>query len=154
MTPAYRYRSCMRSEGILSVCHKGKIRKSKPMPLMKSLAYNHQKSYTYTLSSSELHTLHYYEHQSKDQIGRYCFWFIKLLCLGRLESQVVFALDFWTLVCYALSREFEPRCRQLFFGPKHNIYALFHDFYLIYLIWYYNICLSNLSLNCETEKGK
>ena len=32
--------------------------------------------------------------------------------------------------------------------------TLFHYFYLIYLSWYYIICLSNLSLNCETEKGK
>ena len=43
---------------------------------------------------------------------------------------------------------------KLFFGPNHNIYTLFHYFYLIYLSWYYIICLSNLSLNCETEKGK
>ena len=73
---------------------------------------------------------------------------------GRRDSQVVFALDFWTLVCYALGHELEPWWWQLFFGPKHNIYAYFHDFYLIHLIWYYVICLSNLSLNCETEKGK
>ena len=37
----------------------------------------------------------------------------------------------------------DPLSYQLLFGPKHNIYAHnFHDFYLIYLIWYYTRYLS------------
>ena len=70
---------------------------------------------------------------------------------GCLDSRVVFALNFWTLVHYALCSEVTPRWQELFFGPKQNIYAWFHDFFFIYLNWYYIICMSYLSLNCETE---
>ena len=46
------------------------------------------------------------------QLLRY-FW-----RMGCLDSQVVFTLEFWTLVCYALGREVNPWWQPLFFGSS------------------------------------
>ena len=43
----------------------------------------------------------------------------------RLDSRVVFTLDFWTSVRYARAVSSSLGDVKLFFGPKHNIYALF-----------------------------
>ena len=43
--------------------------------------------------------------------------------LGCLDSQVVFTLDFSTLVGYALGHEVDPWLQLFFFWLKHNIYA-------------------------------
>ena len=63
---------------------------------------------------------------------------------GRLDSRVVFTLDFWTSVRYALGREFEPRRRQT--QAQHQCFI--HN-----SVWFDTIiCLSNLS--CELWSGK
>ena len=58
------------------------------------------------------------------------FWYYYVhvtIEIRRLDSRVVFTLDFWTSVRYALGHEFEPRWHQM----------LYSWFYLVCLIWYY-----------------
>ena len=75
-------------------------------------------------------------------------------CLGSLDSWLVshLALNIGTL-SHAVGCELEPRCQQTLFGPKHYIFALFHDSY--WFIWFDTfICLSNLSCELWSRKWK
>ena len=71
--------------------------------------------------------------------------------MGRLDSRVVFTLDLWTSVRYALGREFEPRWRQTLFRTQAQHLCFIHN--SVWFVWFDTIiCLSNLS--CELWSGK
>ena len=74
-------------------------------------------------------------------------------CFGRLDSQVVFTLDFWTLVCYALGHEFEPRwCQTLFWTQAQHLSSIHNS---VWFVWFDAIiCLSNLSHELWNRKLK
>ena len=66
--------------------------------------------------------------------------------VGRLDSWVVFTLNSWILVYYALGHEFEPWWWQTLFWTQAQHICFIHD--SIWFIWFDTfICLSNLS--CE-----
>ena len=73
--------------------------------------------------------------------------------MGRLDSRVVFTLDFehrYTMPWAASSSLGDVK---LFFGPKHNIYALFmilFDLFDSILLFVCQIC----HVNCEAENWK
>ena len=67
-----------------------------------------------------------------------------------LDSRVVFTLDFWTSVHYALGREFESWWRQTLFRTQAQHLCFIHD-----SIWFDTIiCLSNLSCKLWSRKLK
>ena len=80
------------------------------------------------------------------------FWY-KEGSEGRLDSQVVFTLNFWTSVRYALGREFKPRWRQTLFRTQAQHLCFIHD--SIWFVWFDTIiCLSNLSCELWSRKLK
>ena len=75
------------------------------------------------------------------------------LQLGRLDSRVVFTLDFRTLVRYALGREFEPWWRQTLFRTQAQHLCFIHN--SVWFVWFDTIiCLSNLSCELWSRKLK
>ena len=70
--------------------------------------------------------------------------------MGRLDSRVVFTLDFEHR--YAMPRAASSSLGnvKLFFGPKHNIYALFMILFDSILLFVCQIC----HVNCEAENWK
>ena len=74
-------------------------------------------------------------------------------CLGHLDSRVVFTLEFWTLVCYALGREFEPWWCQTLFRTQAQHLCFIHN--SVWFVWFDTIiCLSNLSCELWSRKLK
>ena len=69
---------------------------------------------------------------------------------GRLDSRVVFTLDFEHRYAMPWAASSSLGDVKLFFGPKHNIYALFmilFDLFDSILLFVCQICL----VNCEAE---
>ena len=73
--------------------------------------------------------------------------------LGRLDSQVVFTLDFKHQYATPWAVSSSLGDVKLFFGPKHNIYALFmilFDLFDLILLFVCQIC----HVNIEAENWK
>ena len=66
---------------------------------------------------------------------------------------MVFTLNFWTLVCYALGHEFQPRWQQTIFRTQAQHLCFIHD--AIWFVWFDTfICLLNLSCELWNRKLK
>ena len=57
--------------------------------------------------------------------------------LGHLNSSEWFHTWLWSLVHCAIGHEFKPQWQQTLFRTQAQHLCFIHDFYLIYLIWYY-----------------